>query len=148
MEWKCQSWQQLSTTELYEILALRQAIFVVEQDCPYQDADGLDQQAFHLSLCIQQQLAGYIRIFPPGQLKAEAVIGRVVVSANQRGQGLGYEIMKLGASWIEQSYGATAIWIGAQSYLREFYGNLGYQQCGPEYDEDGIPHIPMHRPAQ
>ena len=56
--------------------------------------------------------------------------------------------MKLGASWIEQSYGATAIWIGAQSHLREFYGNLGYQQCGPEYDEDGIPHIPMHRPAQ
>ena len=139
------SFQELSTTELYDLLQLRSEVFVVEQDCVYQDVDGKDNKAFHVLGYHNQQLVAYTRIFKPGDYFKEASIGRVVVSEKSRGSGAGYEIMKASIQFVNDNLAQTDIRISAQTYLKTFYNNLGFIKVGEEYLEDGIPHVNMLR---
>ena len=148
MRWQWSPFDALTTTELYAALRLRQAVFVVEQDCPYLDADGQDPAAMHLLGWDGEALVAYVRAFPPGATAhPEAVIGRVVVHGGRRGEGLGRAVMleahrRAGVAWP-----GRPIWLSAQAHLARWYGSLGYAVCGEGYDEDGIPHLPMRRPA-
>ena len=145
MHWDWKHWNQLSITELYNILQLRQAVFVVEQLCPYLDADGEDQCCYHLSGYKQDQLVAYVRVFPPNLTKPEVVIGRVITASSIRGQGWGRPLMMMAEEYAHQEFGAQGFYLGAQAHLEKFYTSLGYQRCGPNYDEDGIPHLPMRK---
>lgn len=140
--------EQLSSRDLYAVVRLRESIFVVEQQCAYQDADGLDVQAEHLLVADSAgDLTAYLRTFGPGQLRDEAVIGRVVVRADQRGTGLGRRLMVEGARRLCDQHGPTDVFVSAQAHLAPWYRSLGYDVCGEGYDEDDIPHLPMRRPA-
>jgi len=145
IQWTCSHFESLSVFTLYDILKLRQEIFVVEQECAYLDADGNDEVALHLFGKTHDELCAYARIFPPTEKKG-AIIGRVIVHSSYRGKGLGYTLMKQAHSFIKSTFPQNPhITLGAQSHLRHFYGSLGYVQSGPEYLEDDIPHIPMIR---
>ena len=145
MHWNWKHWNQLSNTELYNILQLRQAIFIVEQACPYLDADGEDQHCFHLCGYQQDELVAYVRVFPPGTSKQETVIGRVITAPAIRGQGWGRPLMIKAEEYSLLEFGSHGFYLGAQAYLENFYTSLGYKRCGPNYDEDGIPHLPMRK---
>ena len=140
---KVKTFQELSTTELYKILQLRSEVFVVEQDCVYQDLDGKDQKALHVIGYKDEKVLAYTRIFKPGDYFKEASIGRVVVSPAARKDGYGVEIMKASIKAVQENYNETSIRISAQKYLLKFYGSLGFIQEGEEYLEDGIPHVAM-----
>lgn len=133
----------LSTQELYKLLQLRSEVFVVEQDCVYQDLDGKDQKALHIIGYKGNDIVAYTRAFGPGDYFAEASIGRVVVSKKERHHKYGYDIMKASIEAIDELYNTKTIKISAQTYLQEFYNNLGFKATGEEYLEDGIPHIAM-----
>jgi ElaA protein len=135
--------QELSTQELYDILQLRSEVFVVEQDCVYQDIDGKDQKALHVLGFKDKKLIAYTRIFKPGDYFDYASIGRVVVAKNQRAFKYGYDIMKVSIDAIEKHFKEKKIKISAQVYLKSFYRNLGFKEIGEEYLEDNIPHIAM-----
>ncbi|WP_304141387.1 GNAT family N-acetyltransferase [Mesoflavibacter zeaxanthinifaciens] len=137
------TFNQLNTTELYDLLQLRSEVFVVEQDCVYQDIDGKDQKALHILGYKDEKLVAYTRVFHPGDYFEEASIGRVVVKENQRQYGFGYDIMKTSIEAINKHYKTSVIRISAQTYLKTFYNNLGFKEVGEEYLEDGIPHINM-----
>ena len=141
--WKLKSFEELTTVELYAILQLRNEVFVVEQNCAYQDADDKDQVSFHFSGWEGDKLAGYTRIIPPGISYEEASIGRVVTSPRYRKKGIGRELMVLSIEKTFSLFHCTAIKIGAQVYLNNFYTSLGFIPCSDEYLEDGIPHITM-----
>ncbi len=147
MRWIWKPFEGLTPHELYDLMQLRQVVFVVEQDCVYQDADGLDQQAWHLLGYRDEGLVGYLRAFGPGVTRDEAVIGRVVTSPSARGTGLGRPLMREGQARLVQTFGPAVIHLSAQAHLEGFYGSLGYAVTGPGYLEDGIPHLPMDRPA-
>jgi ElaA protein len=142
---KVKSFEALNTKELYDLLQLRSEVFVVEQDCVYQDIDGKDQKALHILGYEDDNLVAYTRLFKPGDYFKEASIGRVVVRANQRQHKYGYDIMNTSIKTIKDSYNQTAIRISAQTYLKRFYNNLQFKEVGEEYLEDGIPHINMIR---
>ncbi len=135
--------QQLSVDELYEILQLRSAVFVVEQNCVYQDLDDKDQQALHVLGKKQEMLVAYTRIFKPGDYFKEASIGRVIVKLDQRKFGYGQEIMEASITAILEKFKAQAIHLSAQIYLKKFYSSLGFSPVGAPYYEDGIQHIAM-----
>ena len=137
------TFKELTTDELYAILQLRSEIFVVEQNCVYQDIDYKDQKALHIMGFQGDALVAYTRLFKPGDYFEYASIGRVLVKAGERHLKYGYDIMKASISAIEEHYHETKIKISAQTYLREFYNNLGFTQVGVDYLEDGIPHIGM-----
>ncbi len=145
MRWQWSPFSELSLDDLYAALSLRQAVFVVEQDCPYLDADGLDAQAHHLLGWKDGELVAYLRTFPPGVVYAEACIGRVVTSQAVRRDGFGRALMETAHARMAETYGATPIKLSAQAYLERFYASLGYAVVGPGYDEDGIPHLQMRR---
>lgn len=135
------TFSQLTVSELYAIMKLRQEIFVVEQNCVYLDADGLDQKAVHvLGEDENSTLAAYIRIFAPGDCYAEAAIGRVVVATNFRGQQLGVKVMEYGIAYCKKNFPDSSIKIGAQVYLDKFYRSLGFVPVSEMYLEDGIEH--------
>ena len=148
ISWSCKPFADLTLTELYAVLRLRSEIFVVEQNCPYLDIDGLDEPAFHLLGRTEAgELAAYTRLLPKGVSYPEyASIGRVVVAEAHRRGGLGQELMRESLACCNRLFGAGPIKIGAQQYLARFYQGLGFEQCSEGYDEDGIPHIPMLRP--
>ncbi len=135
--------QELSLEELYQILRLRSAVFVVEQNCPYQDIDKKDQESLHLMYYVNNNFAGYTRLLPAGLSFNEAAIGRVIISAEHRGAGIGKALMKASIKACYDQFGISAIRIGAQVYLLDFYQSLGFVPQGEGYDEDGIPHIEM-----
>ncbi|MDA9342047.1 GNAT family N-acetyltransferase [Flavobacteriaceae bacterium] len=135
----------LSTIELYEILQLRSKVFVVEQDCVYQDIDGNDQKALHIIGTIENKIIAYTRCFRPGDYFREASIGRVVVKESQRKFKRGNQIMNKSIKAIEDHYKTNTIKISAQCYLNKFYTNLQFKPIGEKYLEDGIPHIYMIR---
>ncbi|MDA8978221.1 GNAT family N-acetyltransferase [bacterium] len=135
----------LSTIELYEILQLRSKVFVVEQDCVYQDIDGNDQKALHIIGTIENKIIAYTRCFRPGDYFREASIGRVVVKESQRKFKRGNQIMNNSIKAIEDHYKTNTIKISAQCYLNKFYTNLQFKPIGEKYLEDGIPHIYMIR---
>lgn len=137
--------QEFTIDELYDTLQLRSEVFVVEQDCVYQDIDGKDRKALHVIGTKDGKVVAYTRIFDAGDYFEKASIGRVVVSSTARAFGYGHDIMKASIAAIEQYYHTTSIKISAQMYLKKFYESHAFSQIGEEYLEDGIPHIAMVR---
>jgi Predicted acyltransferase len=133
----------LTPHELYAILQLRNEVFVVEQNCVFQDADNRDPECYHVMVWQHHLLAGYTRLVPAGIAYSEPSIGRVVTSPQVRGSGIGRQLMQFSIRTIYMLWGKTTITIGAQLYLRKFYESLGFQQCSDIYLEDGIEHIKM-----
>ena len=138
-------YNQLTLDELYDILQLRSEVFVVEQDCVYQDIDGKDQKALHVIGYKNNRVVAYTRIFKAGDYFNEASIGRVVVAKDEREHKYGYDIMEASIKAVKEYLNETTIKISAQCYLKKFYNNLGFKEIGEEYLEDGIPHIAMLR---
>lgn len=143
IRWLTLHFDELTNKQLYELLRLRSEVFVVEQNCVFLDMDNLDQLAHHVLGYEEGQLIGCTRILAPGVSYEQASIGRVVTSPAARGRGLGRELMLQSIQALYHLHGQQPIKIGAQAYLAAFYGSLGFVQSGPEYLEDGIPHIPM-----
>ncbi|MBO0321024.1 GNAT family N-acetyltransferase [Muricauda sp. CAU 1633] len=143
MEAVVKTFDELSTQELYQILRLRSEVFVVEQDCVYQDIDNKDQKALHVLGLKDGELVAYTRMFKPGDYFENASIGRVVVANNQRKYGYGKQIMEVSLAALAQRFPKTSIEISAQKYLLKFYTEMGFIAFGEEYLEDGIPHIQM-----
>lgn len=160
--WYCKPFEDLTNEELYEIFRLRISVFVVEQNCPYQDADGKDLQSLHVQghltpspspTSLRQSasqrregegsLIAYARIVLPGISYKEISIGRVVTSPKARRTGAGKILMEKTMEYIKQKFGNVPIRIGAQAYLQKFYEKFGFVREGAEYLEDGIPHIIM-----
>lgn len=139
------TFQQLSTDELYAMLQFRSEVFVVEQNCVYQDIDGKDQKALHVLGYKNEILVAYTRLFKPGDYFENASIGRVVVRQNERQYRYGYDIMNVSIDEIKRQFNETTIKISAQEYLVKFYTNLGFEVIGSSYLEDGIPHVAMVR---
>ncbi len=143
MNIKIKTFQKLDLDELYKILQLRSEVFVVEQDCVYQDIDGKDDKAIHVMGFEGTELVAYTRCFKPGYYFDEASIGRVIVKSGYRKYGFGHEIMKASMDLIEKKYHTKNIKLSAQTYLTRFYETHGFIQSGEGYLEDGIPHIAM-----
>ncbi len=150
VRWQWSAFEALEPHSLTALLRLRAAVFVVEQQCIYQDVDGLDERAWHLlgwqdapTPNAPAVLAAYLRVVFPGDKYAEPSIGRVVVSPDCRGQQLGRALMQQGIVHTLQTYPGAAIRISAQAHLGDFYGSLGFAGCSAQYLEDGIPHIEM-----
>ena len=134
---------ELSTHELYAVLQLRAEVFVVEQDCVYQDLDNKDLDAYHVLGVLDTKIVAYARIFKPGDYFLESSIGRIVVKKEFRKFQYGYQLVQNSIQFIENNLQQNTILISAQSYLTKFYNSLGFTQVGEEYLEDGIPHIKM-----
>ncbi|KAF9659217.1 MULTISPECIES: GNAT family N-acetyltransferase [Tenacibaculum] len=137
--------QELTTSELYELLQLRSEVFVVEQDCVYQDIDGKDQKALHVIGVKEGKIVTYTRLFNSGEYFDTPSIGRVVVKETERKYGYGHDLIKASIKAIVDNYNETTITISAQTYLQKFYESHGFKQIGEGYLEDGIPHIRMVR---
>jgi len=146
INWVLKKFEELTAPELYAMLRLRTEVFVVEQNCVFQDMDNKDQHCYHLLGWKGDLLAAYTRIVPAGISYADAPsIGRVVTSPQARGSGLGRLLMEKSIQELFGLYGVSPIKIGAQLYLKNFYESLGFQQSSAIYDEDGIDHIEMTR---
>ncbi len=145
IEWHIKSFEALSVHELYDILRLRSAIFVVEQNCVYLDIDGKDKVALHLFGTFDGKIVAYSRLFKAGVSFDNASIGRVVVDANYRDKKWGQELMREAIAGIALHFGESQITIGAQLYLKKFYESLGFTQTSEMYLEDDIPHIEMQK---
>ena len=141
--WKIKTFKELSSKELYEILKVRQEVFVVEQTCYYLDADGSDVDALHIWGEIEGKIGAYCRIFPPNIKYEEASIGRVLSHPNHRAQKLGKGMMTIALQTIDTRYKTREIRISAQDYLLKFYSDLGFKDTGKKYLEDEIPHTEM-----
>lgn len=141
LHWHDRAFSELTTLELYAITALRESVFVVEQNCPYLDADGVDPASRHLWASDGDVIHAYCRIVPAGKKFPEISIGRVITAPVARGTGLGKELMRRAIA----ACGAGPIRLGAQAHLQKFYGDLGFAVAGEPYDEDGIPHVEMLR---
>ena len=145
IRWELKSFGELGTDELYDILALRAGVFVVEQECPYLDPDGKDRKAWHLAGYRDGRLAGYARIFGPGDYFDECSIGRVVTAPAERRSGIGHELMRHAAEAILRLFGDVPVTISAQQHLEKFYNAHSFETVGEPYPEDGIPHVRMRR---
>ncbi|KXO00666.1 GNAT family acetyltransferase [Aequorivita aquimaris] len=145
MKIEVKNFGELSTKELYDVLQLRSEVFVVEQDCVYQDIDGKDERALHIMGWEDGNLVAYARCFQAGDYFDEASIGRVLVRENYRKMGYGHAITKASIEAIKTNYKADKIKISAQVYLVIFYESHGFKTIGDRYMEDGIPHIAMLR---
>jgi ElaA protein len=149
IKWQWSSFENLSTLDLYEILKVRQEVFVVEQNCVYQDADGLDKTAWHLvgwkAGSDGRKLVAYLRVVWPGKKFKELSIGRVLTAPSARGTGLGKALTSEALKQISTEYPGAAIRISAQKYLERFYSDFAFKTVSEPYDEDGIPHIEMFR---
>ena len=140
--WK--EFNELSLDDLYAILNLRQKVFVLEQDCPYIDADYSDQDAFHLLGYKDNDLIAYLRAFKPGIKYEGSSLGRIVTEINSRGLGVGKKIIKEGVKFLKKEYPDNEIIISAQHRLEDFYIDLGFTSRGEVYLEDDIDHIQMY----
>lgn len=147
IEYKIQSFEDLSTIELYNILKLRQVVFVVEQDCVYLDADDKDLTSHHFSLYIDRKLKGYARITPPGLRFNEVSFGRLAIHPDLRSQSFGKKLVEKLLENIHCLYPNENIKISAQLYLEKFYQEFDFSTCSNEYLEDNIPHIEMIKKA-
>ncbi len=136
---------ELTPFELYEILALRQRVFAVEQNCVYQDCDGHDAGSRHLWLANDGRMIAYARILPAGEKYEQASLGRVVTAPEARKTGAGRAIVAAALEAIERAWGRVPVKIGAQAYLQKFYGSFGFVRVSDDYLEDGIPHLDMIR---
>lgn len=143
LNWFYKSFHDLTLTELYAIMQLRNEVFSVEQNCVYQDADDKDQASFHLAGWDGNKLAAYCRVLPAGLSYDSPSIGRVVSSPAYRKSGFGRQLMQLAIAKTQVQFNHPLITISAQFYLEKFYSSLGFKQISHLYDEDGIPHIKM-----
>lgn len=133
----------MTALEWHRVLALRAEVFVVEQNCAYQDPDGKDVVSYHILMESGEELVAYARLLPPGVSYPEASIGRVVSSPRVRGLGWGRALMEVAIAQTQKQFGTNEICISAQSYLLKFYQDLGFVAEGGEYLEDDIPHFKM-----
>ena len=147
MVWRLLAFEDLRVPELYEVLRLRSAVFVVEQQCIFHDIDGTDPQAKHLLGVRGGELLAYTRCFEAGVKFPEASFGRAVIRQSARGTGLGHALIEQSITAISQLWGPQPIRIGAQTQLAGFYGKHGFEDTGKPYLEDGIAHLEMLRPA-
>lgn len=147
IEWQWSTFAALGIEALYAALALRCAVFVVEQTCAYLDLDGRDASAWHLLGWHRGRLAAYARVFAPGDGAPEMAIGRVLTAPFARGVGLGRPLMREAMRGGFERFGAGPCRVGAQAHLEGFYHSLGFEPASGIYDEDGIPHLTMIRPA-
>jgi ElaA protein len=142
-QWVCKKFDELNLHELYAILRLRIEVFIVEQQCPFQDADNKDPYCYHLMCWKDASLSAYSRLVPARVSFDEISIGRVVTSPAARNKGLGKELMQRSINGCYELFGKETIRIGAQFYLKRFYESVGFVQCSPVYSEDDIDHIEM-----
>jgi len=145
IQFQIKPFNELSVTELYQVLQLRSEVFVVEQNCVYQDIDGKDSKALHLLGVYEGTIVAYSRIFAPGYYFDNASIGRVVINAKYRDRKWGHSLIEAAIAGIKEHYGQDAITISAQLYLKKYYEGHDFVQEGEEYLEDDIPHIRMNR---
>lgn len=149
MTWRVAAFTELTVEDLYAVLQARLAVFVVEQRCAYQDADGVDRRALHVmgwrTTAQGPALVAYCRLVEPGVKYAEPSVGRVLTAAAGRGQGLGKELVRRALALHDALYPGQANRISAQQYLERFYGAFGYRTVSAPYDEDGLPHVEMLR---
>ena len=145
INWYLKKFENLTPHELYAILQLRTEVFVVEQNCVFQDMDGKDLHCNHIMGWDSEKLVATSRIVPPGIAYEFPSIGRVVTSPASRGQNAGKGLMNKSIEELNKLYGTSTIRIGAQFYLKKFYESFGFEQSGDVYDEDGIDHIQMTR---
>lgn len=146
IQWLLRKFDELTTYQLYAILQLRNEVFVVEQNCVFQDADNKDQDSYHLMGFHQTKLVAYTRLVPAGISYEQPSIGRVATSPSVRRSGAGKELMQQSIAALYNLYGKQPIKIGAQLYLKGFYESFGFAQVSDVYDEDGIDHIYMLKP--
>jgi len=146
--WRLLPFESLAVRELQYIYMARQAVFSVEQECAFMDADGLDERAYHLAAWspLQRLPLAYARLLEPGAKYAEPSIGRVITTAAARGRGLGRETMVRALAHVADLWPGSAVRISAQSRLESFYTALGFVIAGPRYLEDGIDHTEMVHP--
>lgn len=147
IQWILKKFEELSPYQLYALLQLRNEVFVVEQNCVFQDADDKDQHSFHLMGFVDNKLVAYTRLVPPDVIYTDMSIGRVVTSPAMRGTGAGKELMLQSIKYCHHLFGNGTIKIGAQLYLKQFYQSFGFQQVSEVYLEDGIEHIYMLKNA-
>lgn len=143
LEWQWCRLGELSAEQVYAVLAARVAIFVVEQNCAYQDLDGLDGDAEHLIVWSGKEVAGYLRVLGPGTRFDDPSIGRIITTQPFRGSGLGREVVAKGLERTRMRYPGRPIRISAQKYLEKFYRDFGFVTVSEPYLEDGIPHVEM-----
>ena len=141
------SFEELKNSELYDLLALRTDIFVVEQDCPYPELDYHDQHAGHILLYSGRNLVAYARTLPANTLYEEPSIGRVAVRFNFRGKGLARKVFETALSELQASYPNDRVKLQAQTYLEEFYAEYGFKRITQPYPDYGIMHVDMIREA-
>lgn len=147
LNWRIKPYHELSTDELYDILALRCQVFIVEQQCLYVDLDYRDQNAIHLMGYADKQLLAYARILPHAD-ESMMSIGRVLTATDARSKQYGKTLMQQALNYLNKHYPGVKVSISAQHYLIKFYQSFGFETQGDIYDEDGIPHIRMdyHKP--
>lgn len=145
IEWQWSDLEQFTPRQLYAVAAARIEVFVVEQNCVYQELDGLDLGARHLTGWSGGNVAAYLRVLGPDTRFAEPSIGRIITTRPFRGTGVGRKLVALGLEEAERLYPAQAIRISAQAHLQRFYGEFGFVTDSAEYLEDGIPHVEMLR---
>ena len=144
VEFFYKKFNELTTAELHDIFALRAEVFVVEQDCVYQDIDGKDKNALHITGYLNEEIVAYARIFDKGTIYPKyCSIGRIAISSKERGKKLGHQLVEFSIKQCYKSFNSRAIKISAQAHLEKFYGHHGFYASGESYLEDGIPHIGM-----
>jgi len=143
ISWKIKTWEQLKTKELYSILKLRSKVFVVEQNCVYQDIDDKDKLAIHVFGFVEGKIIAYSRLFNKKEYFKETSFGRAVVESANRGKGIGDMLVEKSLLTIKEKYKEQKVKISAQAHLVNFYKKHGFKTIGKEYLEDGIPHIAM-----
>ncbi len=143
ISWKTKTFDELSTQELYQILRLRSEVFVVEQNCVYQDIDNKDQKALHLFGIVEGEIIAHSRLFKPGDYFEFSSIGRVVVALKHRDKNFGHELIDQSILEINRRFNVQNITISAQLYLKKFYESHGFVATSETYLEDDIPHIEM-----
>ncbi len=145
IDWQIKRFNELSLEHLYQIMSLRSEVFIVEQNCVYQDLDNKDQAALHVCGFYYDNLVAYARLFEAGKYFDNPAIGRVIVSAEARSLNIGHELMRNSIAAVAKFYGSDSITISAQVYLIKFYQQHGFVSVGEDYLEDGIPHVLMQR---
>lgn len=150
MRWVCKTFSALTVHELYEILKLRVSVFVVEQECPYQEIDGHDDGSLHMFYADDRGIAAYARLLPTGVKYEEPSIGRVIVRNDLRGSGLAHQLMGRALAHMIKEWEPERIRLQGQTHLEKFYEGHGFTVVSPSYLEDGIPHVDMiyHNPAK
>lgn len=148
IDWVLKKFDELTPYQLYKVMQLRNAVFVVEQACVFQDADNKDQESYHLMGFSDDSLIAYTRLLPPGHDYEQASIGRVVTALSVRRYGVGKTLMQQSIDAVYKLFGTGPIKIGAQLYLKRFYESFGFIQISEMYLEDDIEHIYMLKEAQ